>query len=69
MWLKNFAVCLLKGHDCSDLTSDGRDYTYCHRCGRIKAGHWPDARKVSFIPSFISPRPDTVSVPVEKMWR
>ena len=66
MWLVKYSVCLFKGHDCSELTSAGKDYTYCHRCGRVKASDRYDAGRPVTVAS--APRPIRVNMPIEKMW-
>jgi hypothetical protein len=69
MWFVNYSVCLFKGHDCSELTSDGKDYSYCHRCGRIKASERSTARPESPVNYTGSPRPARIAMPVDKIWR
>ncbi len=69
MWFVNYPVCLFKGHDCSELTSDGKDYTYCHRCGRIKASERPSGRTDERAQYADSPRPARIAMPVDKIWR
>jgi hypothetical protein len=69
MWLAHFIICLFKGHDCSELSSDGKAYTYCHRCGRLKAERRLQpvaARTASFARS---PRPVAPTMPIDKIWR
>lgn len=67
MWLMNYSVCLFKGHDCSELTSDGNDYTYCHRCGRIKESRQPDTVPAG-MQFAAAPRPTRVTMPIDKIF-
>ncbi len=69
MWLVKYSVCLFKGHDCSELTSAGRDYTYCHRCGRIKMSGRYEAGAARPVAAAAAPRPVRLNMPIEKLWR
>jgi len=68
MWLAKYITCLFKGHDCSTLTSGGQDFTYCHRCGRVKAARTVQARVARPV-EVASHRPTVATMPIDKMWR
>lgn len=68
MWLAKYLTCLFRGHDCSDLTSDGREFTYCHRCGRVKSVRQARVRVAGTV-DIASHRPTVATMPIDKMWR
>lgn len=64
----SFLVCLFKGHDCTDLTSNGKEYSYCHRCGRIKEirqSYVLATRSIDDMPR----RSAGPTIPIDKLWR
>ena len=68
MWLVNYSVCLVKGHDRSELTSAGEDFTYCHRCGQVKGENRSDAVPVGVHKYAEAPRPTRVAMPIDKIF-
>ena len=68
MWLAKYLTCLFKGHDCSELTSEGKDFTYCHRCGRVKLVRSREGRALQAV-EVVTHRPTVATMPIDKMWR
>ena len=69
MWLVNYPVCIIKGHDLSELTSAGKDYTYCHRCGRIRGEKQPEPVPARVERYAEAPRPTRIAMPIDKIFR
>ena len=68
MWLAKNVTCLVKGHDCSELTFKGEDFTYCHRCGQVKESRFFKAHTIHPV-NVVTHRASVATMPVDKIWR